>query len=270
MPRLYREMPLTSIWEGSGNVMALDVLRALGREPAALGAYLDELDAAAGADARLDAFCARAARPSSPIREAIEAARAADRRAHGARAAGRAARAPRAAGGRRRVLRLAPGRRRRPAVRHAAGGPSTCGDRRAPHARRRLSSARRAAPVAPRARAARPQRPRSAPRRGRVRDAAGAAIEVEDREAVGQLASVARRSDAPQRDRALLAADVHRRADVVVGSRRAAGGRRESRDRCCGSDAGRCRRPGSAAPRRARGRRTRPGPRSSSWRGPSA
>jgi putative acyl-CoA dehydrogenase len=58
MPRLYREMPLASIWEGSGNVMALDVLRALGREPAALQAYLDELDEAAGADARLDAFVA--------------------------------------------------------------------------------------------------------------------------------------------------------------------------------------------------------------------
>jgi putative acyl-CoA dehydrogenase len=59
MPRLYREMPLASIWEGSGNVMALDVLRALAREPAALDAFHDELGEAAGADARLDAFCAR-------------------------------------------------------------------------------------------------------------------------------------------------------------------------------------------------------------------
>ncbi len=59
MPRLYREMPLSSIWEGSGNVMALDVLRALARTPAALDALNDELDEAAGADARLDAFCAR-------------------------------------------------------------------------------------------------------------------------------------------------------------------------------------------------------------------
>jgi putative acyl-CoA dehydrogenase len=59
MPRLYREMPLASIWEGSGNVMALDVLRALAREPAALEAYVVELREAAGADARLDAFCAR-------------------------------------------------------------------------------------------------------------------------------------------------------------------------------------------------------------------
>jgi putative acyl-CoA dehydrogenase len=59
MPRLYREMPLASIWEGSGNVMALDVLRALGREPEALDAYLEELAEAAGADSRLDDFCRR-------------------------------------------------------------------------------------------------------------------------------------------------------------------------------------------------------------------
>jgi putative acyl-CoA dehydrogenase len=56
MPRLYREAPLASIWEGSGNVMALDVLRAMARTPQALQAYLDEVDEAAGADARLDAF----------------------------------------------------------------------------------------------------------------------------------------------------------------------------------------------------------------------
>ncbi|MEV0369089.1 acyl-CoA dehydrogenase family protein [Streptomyces sp. NPDC050636] len=55
MPRLYREAPLLSIWEGSGNVAALDVLRALGREPAALDAFFAEVDAAAGADRRLDA-----------------------------------------------------------------------------------------------------------------------------------------------------------------------------------------------------------------------
>jgi putative acyl-CoA dehydrogenase len=71
MPRLYREMPLSSIWEGSGNVMALDVLRALGREPEALGAYLDELDAAAGSDRRLDDFCARL-RSELADRKAIE------------------------------------------------------------------------------------------------------------------------------------------------------------------------------------------------------
>ncbi|PJE95869.1 DNA alkylation response protein [Streptomyces carminius] len=59
MPRLYREAPLLSIWEGSGNVAALDVLRVLAREPAALDAVLAEVDAAAGADARLDAAAAR-------------------------------------------------------------------------------------------------------------------------------------------------------------------------------------------------------------------
>jgi putative acyl-CoA dehydrogenase len=55
MPRLYREAPLTSIWEGSGNVMSLDVLRALGRSPATLEVFFAELDLARGADRRLDA-----------------------------------------------------------------------------------------------------------------------------------------------------------------------------------------------------------------------
>ncbi|MEU3989241.1 acyl-CoA dehydrogenase family protein [Streptomyces platensis] len=58
MPRLYREAPLLSIWEGSGNVAALDVLRALSKEPAALDAFLAEVDTAAGADRRLDAAVA--------------------------------------------------------------------------------------------------------------------------------------------------------------------------------------------------------------------
>jgi putative acyl-CoA dehydrogenase len=56
MPRLYREAPLCSIWEGSGNVMALDVLRALSRTPEALEVFLDELDLATGQDTRYDAF----------------------------------------------------------------------------------------------------------------------------------------------------------------------------------------------------------------------
>jgi putative acyl-CoA dehydrogenase len=55
LARVYREQPLLSIWEGSGNVIALDVLRAIARTPAALGAFLDEVELAAGADARLDA-----------------------------------------------------------------------------------------------------------------------------------------------------------------------------------------------------------------------
>jgi putative acyl-CoA dehydrogenase len=56
MPRLYRESPLNSIWEGSGNVICLDVLRAIGNEPGALQALLAEIDAGKGADRRLDSF----------------------------------------------------------------------------------------------------------------------------------------------------------------------------------------------------------------------
>ncbi|MFE0376539.1 acyl-CoA dehydrogenase family protein [Streptomyces inhibens] len=54
LPRLLREAPLNSIWEGSGNVQALDVLRALRREPDALNAFLTEIGTARGADHRLD------------------------------------------------------------------------------------------------------------------------------------------------------------------------------------------------------------------------
>jgi putative acyl-CoA dehydrogenase len=54
MPRLYRESPLMSIWEGSGNVAALDTLRAMARQPESLDAFFDEVELAAGADSRLD------------------------------------------------------------------------------------------------------------------------------------------------------------------------------------------------------------------------
>ncbi len=56
MPRLYRESPLNSIWEGSGNVICLDVLRAIGNEPGTMDALLAEIDLARGGDKRLDAF----------------------------------------------------------------------------------------------------------------------------------------------------------------------------------------------------------------------
>ena len=54
MPRIYRDAPLNSVWEGSGNVTALDVLRALARSPQSGEALLAEADLAAGADRRLD------------------------------------------------------------------------------------------------------------------------------------------------------------------------------------------------------------------------
>ncbi|KQZ70106.1 MULTISPECIES: acyl-CoA dehydrogenase family protein [unclassified Nocardioides] len=58
MPLLFRESPLNSIWEGSGNVNALDVLRALAKEPEALNAWITEVGLAHGADPRLDAAVA--------------------------------------------------------------------------------------------------------------------------------------------------------------------------------------------------------------------
>ncbi|MEQ8348292.1 MAG: isovaleryl-CoA dehydrogenase [Sneathiellaceae bacterium] len=59
MGRLYREMPVNSIWEGSGNVMCLDVLRAMQRNPESLEALLAMLRDASGADRRLDAAIRR-------------------------------------------------------------------------------------------------------------------------------------------------------------------------------------------------------------------
>ncbi|MDX1649732.1 MAG: isovaleryl-CoA dehydrogenase [Myxococcota bacterium] len=56
MPRLYREAPVNAIWEGSGNVICLDVLRAMVREPDSLPALRAELAVARGADRRLDAW----------------------------------------------------------------------------------------------------------------------------------------------------------------------------------------------------------------------
>jgi putative acyl-CoA dehydrogenase len=54
MPRLYREAPLSSIWEGSGNVAALDALRAMAKQPESVDTFFTELNQATGADHRLD------------------------------------------------------------------------------------------------------------------------------------------------------------------------------------------------------------------------
>ena len=59
LPRLYREAPLNSVWEGSGNVICLDILRAMHKEPDAVASVLHELRLARGSDARLDAFAVR-------------------------------------------------------------------------------------------------------------------------------------------------------------------------------------------------------------------
>ncbi|MCC5953773.1 MAG: acyl-CoA dehydrogenase family protein [Acidimicrobiia bacterium] len=74
MPRLFRQSPLNGIWEGSGNVMCLDVLRALLRTPAALELYWQEVDRAGGADGRLD-------RAAAELRAALTDPDDAERRA---------------------------------------------------------------------------------------------------------------------------------------------------------------------------------------------
>ena len=59
LPRLYRESPVNSLWEGSGNIMCLDVLRAAGRDASSLSALWAEIDLAHGVDPRFDAMRAR-------------------------------------------------------------------------------------------------------------------------------------------------------------------------------------------------------------------
>ena len=67
MPLLYRDAPLNSIWEGSGNVAVLDVLRAMVKEPDGLPAFMAECELAAGADARLDAHLDRVREQSTAV-----------------------------------------------------------------------------------------------------------------------------------------------------------------------------------------------------------
>jgi putative acyl-CoA dehydrogenase len=62
MPQFYRDIEIGTVWEGSGNVAALDVLRADAREPEGLAAFMTECELAAGADSRLDAHVERVKR----------------------------------------------------------------------------------------------------------------------------------------------------------------------------------------------------------------
>jgi len=83
LPRLYRDAPLNSVWEGSGNVTALDVLRALTRSRQAADCVLAEIDQAAGADRRLDRAAARLRRELKETAGAGPAASFAARRLAG-------------------------------------------------------------------------------------------------------------------------------------------------------------------------------------------
>jgi putative acyl-CoA dehydrogenase len=73
LPRIYRQQPLQSVWEGSGNVICLDVLRALRRSPETLDAFVDECRKAAGADPRLDGWLGVLERELRDPEEAAEA-----------------------------------------------------------------------------------------------------------------------------------------------------------------------------------------------------
>ncbi|UTT49477.1 acyl-CoA dehydrogenase family protein [Rhodococcus gordoniae] len=75
MPRLYRESPLMSIWEGSGNVAALDALRAMARQPDTVEAFFTEVRLAEGSDPRLDSAIARVGKELADLEDAEYRAR---------------------------------------------------------------------------------------------------------------------------------------------------------------------------------------------------
>jgi putative acyl-CoA dehydrogenase len=79
LPRLYREAPLNSIWEGSGNVICLDILRAMKKEPDAVESVLNEIRLARGSDSHLDAYAARIEGDLEQTPTEIEARRLAER-----------------------------------------------------------------------------------------------------------------------------------------------------------------------------------------------
>ena len=133
LPVLYRDAPLNSIWEGSGNVAALDVLRAMVKEPEGLPAFLAECELAARrrrASGRPSASaCASApARCSPAATRQFQARRVVEDLAVALQASLLVRHAP--PGGRRRVLRRQARRRGRARVRHASGRRRRGGDHR--------------------------------------------------------------------------------------------------------------------------------------------
>ena len=108
MPRLYREAPLNSIWEGAGNVNSLDVLRVLARQPEGLAALLDEVAPARAAEPRLDRAAAAVEQELAGAADpaGLQAGARAAGRAAGRAPPGGAAGPPRPPGGGRRLLRL--------------------------------------------------------------------------------------------------------------------------------------------------------------------
>ena len=81
MPRLYREAPLNSIWEGSGNVICLDILRAMHKEPDAVSSVLAEIRLARGGNRHFDSFLGRLEEDLAAAATELEARRLAERMA---------------------------------------------------------------------------------------------------------------------------------------------------------------------------------------------
>jgi putative acyl-CoA dehydrogenase len=73
LPRLYREAPVNAIWEGSGNVNALDLLRAISKNPQTQAAYFAELERATGANRTFDRALATLREATAPAENAHEA-----------------------------------------------------------------------------------------------------------------------------------------------------------------------------------------------------
>ena len=120
MARIYREMPVNSIWEGAGNIMALDLLRAL-RKADAAAALAHELAPAQGAHPALDRLAAALPARVEQMATEVEARRLAQDVALAVQAALLYQTAPAAVFAR--LLRFAPGRQLGPGLRHAAGQP---------------------------------------------------------------------------------------------------------------------------------------------------
>ena len=125
MPRLLRDAPLNGIWEGSGNVIALDVLRALSREPDGLAAFRAECELARGGNARSTTTSTRCPSRDRPLERPP--------RGRGARAG-----LPGLAAGALRARRSSPTRSARRASAAAAASTARC---------RRVSTARRSSPA---------------------------------------------------------------------------------------------------------------------------
>ncbi len=120
MPRLYREAPLASIWEGSGNVQCLDVLRGMVKSPASVDAFFAEVLEGAGAEPKLDAYVSSLRDEIPGDIDTIQTPRPPHRREDGDRSPGFASRPLRRRGRRGRLLRFAPVRRLGLRLRNAA------------------------------------------------------------------------------------------------------------------------------------------------------